>query len=88
MAWGSLNGHAQLESMERNHISNISQVVSSAGESVILLIMVGILKALKSDANVENNTRAFSVLIAFSGGMWRTSLCRSIYVSAHLIHIT
>ncbi|KAI0255030.1 MFS general substrate transporter [Lactifluus subvellereus] len=66
----SLNGHAELESMQRNRISNISLVVSSAGEVVILLIMVGILKALKSDANVENNTRAFSVLIAFSGGMW------------------
>jgi len=32
--------------------------------------MVGILKALKSDASVANNTKAFSVLIAFSGGVW------------------
>lgn len=35
--------------------------------------MVGILKGLKSDTSTENNTKAFSVLIAFSGGVWRTS---------------
>lgn len=34
--------------------------------------MVGILKALKSDESTENNTRAFSVLIAFAGGVWCT----------------
>ena len=32
--------------------------------------MVGILKGLKSDQSTENNTKAFSVLIAFSGGVW------------------
>lgn len=32
--------------------------------------MVGILKGIKSDASTENNTKAFSVLIAFSGGVW------------------
>ncbi|KAJ8072859.1 hypothetical protein PM082_016418 [Marasmius tenuissimus] len=32
--------------------------------------MVGILKGMKSDASTENNTKAFSVLIAFSGGVW------------------
>lgn len=39
--------------------------------------MVGILKGLKSDESVENNTKAFSVLIAFSGGVWRgfLSIC-------------
>ena len=44
--------------------------MSSAGEIVILAIMVGILKGLRSDESVENNTKAFSVLIAFSGGVW------------------
>lgn len=63
--------HAQLESLQRNRISNVSFAVSSAGEIVILAVMVGILKALKSDESTENNTRAFSVLIAFSGGVWR-----------------
>ncbi|KAI0636058.1 autophagy-related protein 22-like protein [Trametes polyzona] len=62
--------HAAYESMERNRISNISFAVCSAGEIVVLAIMVGILKGLKSDASTENNTKAFSALIAFSGGVW------------------
>ncbi|OBZ72524.1 Autophagy-related protein 22 [Grifola frondosa] len=62
--------HANLESISRNRISNVSFAVSSAGEIIILAVMVGILKGLKSDASTENNTRAFSVLIAFSGGIW------------------
>lgn len=35
--------------------------------------MVGILKGLKSDESTENNTKSFSVLIAFAGGIW--ALC-------------
>lgn len=65
--------HANFESLERNRISNVSFAVCSAGEIIILAIMVGILKGLKSDASTENNTKAFSVLIAFSGGVWRES---------------
>ena len=60
--------------MERNRISNISFAVCSAGEIIILAVMVGILKGLKSDDSTENNTKAFSVLIAFSGGVWRKLL--------------
>ncbi|KAL4249693.1 Autophagy-related protein [Abortiporus biennis] len=66
----SLDEHAHFESIQRNRISNVSFAVSSAGEIIILAIMVGILKGLKSDASVENNTKGFSVLIAFSGGVW------------------
>ncbi|KAM5537217.1 hypothetical protein V8D89_009150 [Ganoderma adspersum] len=66
----SAEEHADLESMERNRISNVSFAISSAGEIIILAVMVGILKGLKSDASTENNTKAFSVLIAFSGGVW------------------
>ncbi|KAI0648981.1 autophagy-related protein 22-like protein [Trametes meyenii] len=66
----STSEHADLESMERNRISNVSFAVCSAGEIVILAVMVGILKGLHSDASTENNTKAFSVLIAFSGGVW------------------
>jgi len=66
----SLEEHAHFESIQRNRISNVSFAVSSAGEIVILAIMVGILKGVKSDASVENNTKAFSILIAFSGGVW------------------
>ncbi|KAH9052926.1 MFS general substrate transporter [Lactarius deliciosus] len=62
--------HSLLESLARNRVSNISFAISSAGEIIILAIMVGILKALHADASPENNTKAFSVLIAFSGGVW------------------
>lgn len=73
-----MDEHAAYESLERNRISNVSFAVCSAGEILILAVMVGILKALHSDASVENNTKAFSVLIAFSGGVWRRSLPKSL----------
>jgi len=60
--------------LSRNRISNISFTVCSVGEIIILAIMVGILKAVKSEETTENNTRAFSILLAFSGGIWRESL--------------
>jgi hypothetical protein len=66
----SFDEHSRFESLERNRVSNISFVVSSAGEVLILGIMVGILRAVKADVSVENNTMAFSVLLAFSGGVW------------------
>ncbi|KAJ7592886.1 autophagy-related protein 22-like protein [Mycena floridula] len=66
----TLDEHSSLISLSRNRISNISFAVCSAGEIVILAIMVGILKGLKSDQSTENNTKSFSVLIAFSGGVW------------------
>ncbi|KAL5495951.1 hypothetical protein ACEPAH_3183, partial [Sanghuangporus vaninii] len=62
--------HAKFESLQRNRISNIAFAICSMGEILILAVMVGILKALKSDESTENNTKAFSVLIAFSGGVW------------------
>ncbi|KAH9945074.1 MFS general substrate transporter [Epithele typhae] len=66
----SVEAHAHYESMERNRISNVSFAVCSVGEILILAVMVGILKGLHSDESTENNTKAFSVLIAFSGGVW------------------
>ena len=70
--------HAVFESLQRNRVSNVSFAVCSAGEVIILAVMVGILKALHADASTENNTKAFSVLIAFSGGVWCTSVdCHS-----------
>ncbi|CAO3697182.1 unnamed protein product [Umbelopsis ramanniana] len=48
----------------------MSFVICNAGEVIILAIMVGILKAVNSDAGVEQNTQAFSILIAFSAGCW------------------
>ena len=80
----SLSDHADHESIARNRISNISFAVCSAGEIVILAIMVGILKAIKSDESVENNTKAFSVLIAFSGGVWcKSCMCPQLEYDSH-----
>ncbi|KAF8434079.1 MFS general substrate transporter [Boletus edulis BED1] len=62
--------HAAFESLSRNRVSNISFTVSSVGEIFILVIMVGILEGLKAGESTENNTKAFSVLIAFSGAVW------------------
>ncbi|KAL0954339.1 hypothetical protein HGRIS_003337 [Hohenbuehelia grisea] len=62
--------HEHAESMQRNRISNVSFAICSAGEIMILALMVGIIKGLKADESSENNTHAFSVLIAFSGGVW------------------
>ncbi|KAF8905077.1 autophagy-related protein 22-like protein [Gymnopilus junonius] len=62
--------HERFHSLARNRISNISFAVSSAGEILILAIMVGILKGLHAEQNTENNTKSFSVLIAFSGAVW------------------
>ena len=66
----SSDEHSRFESLERNRVSNVSLAVNSAGEVIILGIMIGILKAVKSDESVKNNTMAFSVLLAFTGGVW------------------
>ncbi|KAJ3778082.1 MFS general substrate transporter [Lentinula raphanica] len=66
----SPEAHAKLTSLSRNRVSNISFTVQSVGEILILAVMIGILKGLKSDSSTEANTQAFSVLIAFSGGIW------------------
>ncbi|KAJ4500919.1 MFS general substrate transporter [Lentinula lateritia] len=65
-----LDSHAKFTSISRNRVSNISFTIQSVGEVLILAVMVGILKGLKSDSSTEANTKAFSVLIAFSGGVW------------------
>ncbi|KIK95280.1 hypothetical protein PAXRUDRAFT_141029 [Paxillus rubicundulus Ve08.2h10] len=62
--------HAAFESLSRNRVSNISFTVSSVGEIFVLVIMVGILEGMKAGDSTENNTRAFSALIAFSGAVW------------------
>ncbi|PPQ64602.1 hypothetical protein CVT26_002000 [Gymnopilus dilepis] len=62
--------HERFHSLARNRVSNISFAISSAGEILILAVMVGILKGVHAEQSTENNTKAFSVLIAFSGAVW------------------
>lgn len=66
----SWDEHAEFESLSRNRVSNISFTISSIGEILILVVMVGILEGLKAGDSTANNTKAFSVLIAFSGALW------------------
>ncbi|KDN49206.1 hypothetical protein K437DRAFT_245262 [Tilletiaria anomala UBC 951] len=58
------------DQLMRNRISNISFAVSSLGELVLLAIIQGILIGIRADADQESNTRALSIIIAFSGGAW------------------
>ncbi len=81
----SSDAHFRFESLARNRVSNISLAISSAGEVIILAIMIGILKALKSNASVDNNTKAFNVLLAFSGGVWCSLSRQLLYATLNLI---
>lgn len=54
--------------MQRNRIYNVAFVWQSAGEIVILAILVGILFALDVNASAANNLWGLSVLIAYATG--------------------
>lgn len=58
------------DSMKRNQLSNMAFVTQSAGEMVILAIIVGVLFGLNVDASTANNNWGLSVLIAFASGVW------------------
>lgn len=56
--------------MQRNRIQNVAFITQSAGEIVILAVLVGILFALDVNASVANNNWGLSVLIAYATGVW------------------
>lgn len=56
--------------MQRNQIYNVAFILQSAGEIVILAILVGILFALDVNASAANNLWGLSVLIAYVTGIW------------------
>ncbi|CAE6427906.1 unnamed protein product [Rhizoctonia solani] len=66
----TLADHQTLDSLSRNRLSNVSFTICSAGEIVLLAVMVGMLKGMHADSSPEANTKAFSALIALSGGFW------------------
>ena len=78
--------HLRFESLARNRISNTSLALSSAAQVLILAIIIGILKALKSDATEENNTKAFNVILALCGGVLCSFPHQLLYAILHLIH--
>ena len=56
--------------MQRNRISNVAFIAQSAGEILILAILVGILFALHVNDSVANNNYGLAVLIAYTTGCW------------------
>ena len=56
--------------MQRNRISNVAFIAQSAGEIIILAVLVGILKALHVTKSDANNLWGLSVLIAYCTGCW------------------
>lgn len=56
--------------MQRNRISNVAFIAQSAGEIVVLAVLVGILFALQVNASAANNAYGLSVLIAYCTGVW------------------
>ena len=49
---------------------NVAFIVQSAGEIVILIIVVGIMFGLDVNASTANNNWGLSVLIEFASGLW------------------
>lgn len=59
-----------VDMMQRNRISNMAFFIQSAGEIVILAIIVGVLFGVIVNASTANNNWGLSVLIAFATGAW------------------
>ncbi len=59
--------------LTRNRLSNVSFFVCSAGELVVLAILAGILIGINSNADTESNTRALSIVCAYSAAVWSMS---------------
>lgn len=56
--------------LTRNRLSNVSFFVCSAGELVVLAILAGILIGVHSDRDTESNTKALSIVCAYSAAVW------------------
>lgn len=56
--------------LARNRLSNVSFFVCSAGELVVLAILAGILVAIVDPNDPDSNTRALSIVCAYSAGVW------------------
>ncbi|KAK8869449.1 hypothetical protein IAR55_000013 [Kwoniella newhampshirensis] len=61
--------HDNLDMLARNRLANVSFLVCSLGELVILAILAGILVGVIND-DPNSNTRALSIVCAYSAGVW------------------
>ena len=61
--------HAELDMLERSKISNYSLAFSAIGSAACIAISLGISIGIGTDT-VAANTKVYSVIIAFFGGIW------------------
>ncbi|SCZ92323.1 BZ3500_MvSof-1268-A1-R1_Chr5-2g07783 [Microbotryum saponariae] len=66
----TLEAFNTLDMMSRNRLSNIAFAVCSLGEVVVLFILAGILYGIKANGSVAQNTRALSIVCAYSAAVW------------------
>ncbi|SGY69611.1 BQ5605_C004g03039 [Microbotryum silenes-dioicae] len=66
----TLEAFNTLDMMSRNRLSNIAFAVCSLGEVVVLFILAGILYGIKANGSVVQNTRALSIVCAYSAAVW------------------
>jgi hypothetical protein len=62
--------HDTHDTLARNRLANVSFFVCSIGELVVLGILAGILQAIIDPNDPQSNTRALSVVCAYSAGVW------------------
>ena len=67
--------HDTVDMLTRNRLANVSFFVCSVGEIVVLAILAGILMGIIREGDTESNTRALSVVCAYSAGVWSEFLC-------------
>lgn len=67
----SQKAHDTLDMLTRNRLANISFFVCSVGELVVLAILAGILEGIIT-SDPDSNTRALSIVCAYSAGVWST----------------
>ena len=75
--------HDNLDMITRNRLANVSFFVCSIGEIVVLAILAGILQGIIREGDADSNTRALSVVCAYSAGVWSESTCSSGTASVH-----
>lgn len=69
----SRKSHDRLDMLARNRLANVSFLVCSLGELVVLAILAGILEGVIND-DPDSNTKALSIVCAYSAGVWSESL--------------
>lgn len=73
----SQKSHDRLDMLTRNRLANVSFFVCSMGELVVLAILAGILEGIITD-DPDSNTRALSIVCAYSAGVWSESERRGV----------